>query len=214
VATKIELNLDYDKLKISMRYWLVGKEYWTALKAFEFGLSQHTGTRKDDVTPEFAHQLFQMQYARTLASSFMYPEETLTVIALHDTIEDCEGVNSEYIWEEYGDEIGSAVDLMTNQYPSGRKKLLAEYYETMAIDPLASICKGVDRMHNQQSMQRVFDRKKQLDYIAETRDYILPMMVEARKRFPQQEPAYHNIKIVLLTQMEFVHLLHEGVENG
>ena len=214
MATKIELNLDYDKLKLSMRYWLIGKEYWTALKAFEFGLTQHTGTRKDGVTPEFAHQIFQMQYARTLVSSFMYPEETLAVIALHDTVEDCEGVNSEYIWEEYGDEIGSAVDLMTNRYPNGQKKLPAEYYESMAIDPLASIAKGVDRMHNQQSMQSVFSREKQLSYIEETRDFILPMMVEARKRFPQQEPVYHNVKIVLLTQMEFVQYLHAGVEDG
>lgn len=211
---KIELNLDYDKLKISLRYWLIGKEYWTALKAFEFGLSKHTGVRKDGVTPEFAHQIFQMQYARTLTSSMMYPERVLTTIALHDTIEDIPEVTRELVRDQFDVQTEIDVEFMTNCWENGEKKPKQVYYGEAATSPVASIGKGIDRLHNQQSMQGVFDSAKQLDYTAETRDYILPMMVEARKRFPQQEPVYHNIKIMLLTQMEFVAHLHGNSEDA
>ena len=47
----------YDKLLVSLRYWLLGREFYTALKAPRYAADYHTGLRKDGVTPEFEHQL-------------------------------------------------------------------------------------------------------------------------------------------------------------
>lgn len=72
----------------------------------------------------------------------------------------------------------------------------------MGYDPIASLAKGIDRMHNHQSMHGVFSAEKQKSCIEETETYILPMLHVARNQFPQQEAAYQNIKHVLQTQIE------------
>ena len=212
MGTKITLNYDYEKLKTAMRYWLLGQEYLLAYKAMELGLRNHVGERKDGA-PEFSHQIFQASFARTLLSSFMYPEETLATIFLHDVVEDCAFPIAD-IYDGFGPEIGDAVELMTNIHsydledrPRGQKKHTDTYYGNMSINPIASIAKGIDRMHNHQSMHGVFSDEKKQRYIDETGQHIIPMMKEARNRFPSQEPAYQNVKHCLLTQIELIELM-------
>ncbi len=74
----------------------------------------------------------------------------------------------------------------------------------MATDPIASIGKGGDRMHNLQSMIGVFTKDKQKNYVTEAENKIIPMLKLARRNFPQQELAYENIKLVLNTQMQLI----------
>ncbi len=206
-AKKIELNYDYDKLRTAMRYWLLGSGWHVALKAMEMGLTAHDGERKNG-NPEFSHQMFQAQYARTLPA-LMFPEETLAVIFLHDIVEDHD-VPISTIHAEFGEMIGNGVDLMSDVDAQGKERPLELYYPAMVSSPLASLAKGIDRMHNFQSMLDVFDLEKQQRYIEETRSHILPMMKDARKRYSQQEPAYQNIKHVLLTQMDLIQAMHRA----
>ena len=206
-AKKIELNYDYDKLRTAMRYWLLGAGWHVALKAMEMGLEHHDGDRKNG-NPEFSHQMFQAQYARTLPS-VMFPEETLAVIFLHDIVEDHD-IPISTIHAEFGDMIGNGVDLMSDVDAQGQTRPPELYYPAMVSSPLASLAKGIDRMHNFQSMIGVFDLEKQRRYIEETREHILPMMKAARKRYTQQEPAYQNVKHVLLTQMDLIQAMHRA----
>lgn len=205
----IELNYDYDKLRTSLRYWLLGRGWHVALKAMELGLKHHSGVRKNG-HPEFSHQIFQAQYARTLPE-MMYPEDTLAVIFLHDIVEDC-GVPLTEIRHDFGHMVAHGVELMTDEDVHGREKPLDSYFGMMVESPVASLCKGIDRMHNFQSMLEVFDIDKQKRYISETREHILPMLKAARKRYTQQEPAYHNIKHVLLTQIDLIEAMHRAQE--
>lgn len=205
-AKKIELNYNYDKLRTAMRYWLLGKDMHVALKAMEMGLDAHDGERKNG-NPEFSHQMFQAQYARTL--SLMYFEETLAVIFLHDIVEDHD-VPISTIHAEFGEMIGNGVDLMSDVDAQGQERPPELYYPAMVASPLASIAKGIDRIHNFQSMIDVFTLEKQERYIQETREHILPMMKAARKRYSQQEPAYQNVKHVLLTQMDLIQAMNRA----
>ena len=204
-SRKIELGYDYNKLTTSMRYWLLGREWHTAHDAMQMGLEHHTGERKNG-NPEFSHQMFQAQYARSLPA-LMYPQETLAVIFLHDIVED-HGVAVSAIHARFGEMVGNGVDLMSDVDTQGRERPKDAYYGMMVESPVASLAKGIDRSHNVQSMVGVFSLEKQQTYIAETRDYILPMMKEARKRYPQQEPAYQNIKHMLLTQIHLIEAMH------
>jgi len=206
--TTIQLGYDYEVLKTSVRYWLHGRGYNTALRAMDEGLKWHVGTRKDGL-PEFSHQIFQVAFARSLADLMARPENTLAVIFLHDLVEDHSPELSS-VYTDFGDEIGDGVELMTNVDQQGNKKGTATYYGMMSYNPLASIAKGVDRMHNFQSMSGVFDLDKQIRYIAETEEHIIPMLKEARKNFPEQEPVYQNIKHVLRTQIELFQLTHQA----
>lgn len=210
--TTIQLGYDYETLKTSIRYWLHGRGYHTALKAMDLGLKWHTNSRKDGL-PEFSHQIFQAAYARSLADLMLRPENTLAVIFLHDLVEDY-NVEQEFVEEGFDEDIGRGVELMTNVDRQGNKKDTTSYYAMMAYDPLASIAKGVDRMHNFQSMTGVFSLEKQQRYIAETEDHIIPMLKDARKNFPEQEPVYQNVKHVLRTQIELYRLTHKATQDA
>lgn len=202
------MKQDYAKIRAAIRYWMLGRKYFTALKAMDFAMQHHTGLRKDGVTPEFQHQVSQANYARTLIDSFLYPEETLATIFLHDVVEDC-GVKLSEITNRFGTVISDATSLMTNQI-DGVKKPKESYYGQQASNEIASLDKGIDRIHNQSSMVGVFTVIKQMDYIAETTDYILPMLKTARKNFPEQEAAYQNIKHVLEVQMQLIVAMQES----
>ena len=219
------MKQDYNKIRRNIRQWLLGKEYHTALAAMELGLKYHTGTRKDGRTPEFQHQVSQATFCRTLDSMLMYPEETLAVIFLHDIVEDCD-ITHVQVLRHLQDKgatpeslkmISSGLEKMNNQYGDGwvngeksPKKPKDEYYPAMISCPIASICKGMDRMHNHQSMIGVFDSEKQQSYIKETEEHIIPMLKKARKEWVQQEAAYTNVKHILQVQIEFVEAMNES----
>ena len=188
----------FEKMRIAMRYWLHGKGYTNALRAMNFAASYHTGLRKDKVTPEFHHQISITSYLRTLPS-LIEQEVVLAAGFLHDVVEDYD-VSIQVIKNEFGEAVAFAVDLLTKDKYTNKEG----YYEAMRTCPNASILKGADRMHNFQTMNDVFDMKKKKDYIDECRDYILPMLKSARYNFPQQEPAYENIKLVLMSQIELI----------
>lgn len=201
MTKKIELDYDYEKSRTAIRYWLLGKGWHIAHEALEMGMAHHTGVRKNG-NPEFSHQIFQAQFARTLPA-LIYPEETIAVIFLHDIVEDCD-VPIKDIYSTFGELVGVGVGLMSDIDSQGVDKPLESYYSSMVESPIASIAKGIDRMHNFQSMMSVFSDPKKSRYIEETREHLIPMLKNARKRYSPQEPAYQNVKHILLTQMELI----------
>lgn len=189
---------NYEKLRVSLRYFLLGKEFYKAADALEFASVYHNGFRKDGVTPEFQHQVEIAHYLRTLLPSFMYPEETITAAILHDVTEDY-GVLSSTIADRYGDVVSIAVNLLDKNGKSSDV-----YFKGIAGNPIASIVKGGDRIHNIQSMVGVFSPEKQTKYIKEVEEHFLPMLKVARLRFVRQESAYQNIKHMLTSQLQLL----------
>jgi len=43
----------FEKLRLALRYYLLGKEYYVALSALDYGAQYHTGVRKNGITPEY-----------------------------------------------------------------------------------------------------------------------------------------------------------------
>ena len=195
-----------------MRYWLLGRNYFLALDALEYASKLHIGKRKDGKTKEYFHQLSIGRYVKSIMTSLEYPEETLATAFLHDVCEDYD-VGFEEIESRFGDGISQPVRLLTKQF-RGIRKPNAEYYREITGDKIASVTKGADRIHNIQTMVGVFTYEKQKEYIQETEDYILPALKEARRRFPRQEPAYENIRHVLVSQIELLRAVHRAQENS
>ena len=197
---------DFDKLKTSLRYWLMGRDYTQAIKAMEFAMGYHTGTRKNG-DPEFIHQLSQVQYARTLEKQLIDPEGTFVTLFLHDVMEDY-GVKFHDIEGMFGGEVAQSVFLMTNCESDGTKKNTDMYYGLMADDPRASFGKASDRLHNLSTMIGVFGSEKQMSYCEQSNNLIIPMLKKARTVFPEQEAAYHNVKHILEIQMELIRAIN------
>lgn len=199
--------LKFDKKLISIRYWLIGKQYHLALKALEYGLSFHKGTRKTG-DPEFYHQLSIIHYLKTLIDELDYPEETLVTACLHDCPEDYD-VGFEEIESLFGKEIRLAVELLTKKH-RGDKVPPLTYYNQISNNPIASVVKGADRIDNISTINEVFTLEKQKEYLSETHDFVLPMLKSSRRKYTKQEPVYENIKLVLNSQMNLIRAVHKG----
>lgn len=198
----------FDKVYIALRYWLHGKGYHKALNAMSFAALYHTGMRKDNITPEFHHQISIASYIRTLPN-LQFQEDTIAAAFLHDVAEDYHVpfANIEY---DFGKNITDAVKRLTKS----SEQDLSHYYNEIATCPIASIVKGGDRIHNFQTMTDVFTTEKQKEYILECNKFILPALKEARRKFPSQEPAYENIKLVLMSQIELINHTIENTQNA
>jgi len=195
----------YQKHLISLRAWLHGSTKHEALRALEFARPLHDGVRKDGVTPEFAHQVFMMNFASNFDTALLHPDETLAVLALHDVVED-KNVSILDIQAEFGERIARPVFLMTA--PEGETAAeKADRFRAMAGDPIASVAKAIDRVHNVVSMVGVFTPEKVARYIAESEELILPMMKAARRRFPKQIPVYQITKLMISTHIHNIRAL-------
>lgn len=200
---------DYAKQRLALRYWLLGRGFTQASRAMEFAELYHSGTRKDGVTAEFAHQVSIVNYLRSLLPHLLFPEETLVAAFLHDVREDYDVADAE-IRAPFGDRVADAVDAVTKTFRGVRRDDEALFVR-IGADPIASVLKPADRAHNQNSMVGVFTPAKMTEYVAETEGLFLPMIKRARRTFPEQEPAYENAKLVLVSQVNFVRAVTEGV---
>ncbi|WP_411839621.1 HD domain-containing protein [Paracoccus sp. ME4] len=193
----------------ALRYFLQGRRYHVALEAWDFAKDHHTGTRKDGVTPEFYHQIGMANFARTLDASLRHPQETFATIFLHDCVEDG-NVSLGLLKDRFGPLISDATNALS-KVVQGRKRSSDDVRRMIEEDPIASVVKGVDRANNQGSMLGVFSLEKQQEYIAETKDFILPILKTARRRFPDQEPVYENIKHLLTREIRLFEAMHAEI---
>lgn len=200
----------FDQDKLFIRGWLAGAGMHSALRAVNLGLEWHDGTRKDGITPEYSHQLWQIQYARTLAG-IRDMEGLIITIALHDLPED-RRYNPIWISTEFGEKNGRSVEAMSKKiYGKEAKKSNQSYYYNLGLDENGSAAKGIDRVHNHASMPGVFTVAKMNEFMGESEAFTLPMLKEARKNFPHQEPAYSNLRGRLKEQ---IHLIRTCVNIG
>ncbi len=193
---------EYGKQRLALRYWLLGHGFTQASKAMDFAEGYHRGIRKDGVTPEFAHQVGIVSYLRSLLPHLIYPEDTLVAAFLHDVPEDYDVAKVE-IRHRFGARAAHSVDLVTKSFRGVRRDDY-QLFADMAEDEIASVVKPADRINNQNSMVGVFSAEKMLSYVEETESLFLPMIRTARRAFPQQEPAYENEKLMLVSQLNFV----------
>lgn len=197
---------DYLKQKTAIRYWLQGRNWHLALAAMEMAEHLHRGVRKDGVTPEFAHQIWIANFVRTLSPMLESPEAAIACAFLHDVPEDY-GVGLDDLDRQFGAQVAQATWRLS-KIRGGHKLADEIYYAELATDRLAALVKGVDRTHNLGSMIDAFTPQKQVSYIEETRRHVLPMLKRARRRFTSEEPAFENIKQILVTRISLIEAIH------
>lgn len=204
------MKQDYDKQKLVIKTHLRTKGFFNALRAMEFAMKYHTGTRKDG-QPEFSHQISQACLFMTIEPFALYPEETYITIFNHDVAEDFqEDVSIGLVKEKFGVIAGESVRLMCKEHSGIEGKLNNDYYYSkMSDNAITSICKGLDRVHNLMTMLGAFKPAKQLEYIKETVDYTLPMLKRSRNNFPEQNLAYENIKFIIQNQIGLYQALND-----
>ena len=215
---------NHAKLRIALMWRLQGAKMYKALAALELGESYSKGnTRKDGITPEYAHQIRIALHAFTLKGVSDYDLELLIcVILLHDIMEDynverliimnvidaaAKRADPKYDGND-GVIVACSVWAMTKTY-KGVKKSPERVFDDIANDMYASLAKGLDRINNFQSMVGVFKLAKRIEYIQEGLKFFLPMLKMARKYFPHHLDAYLNIETVLKYQIELIQVIND-----
>lgn len=182
--------LQFQREKTALKYFLIGRGYHQALKALGFVERYNVGLRKDGVTPSLHHEV---QIALSVSQVKDVSHEELCIVAslLHDVQENHQ-IPSEDIEREFGQEIRNIVWKLTKKF-AGEHKNKKDYINGIAICPVASIVKGLDRVNNLHSMIGVFSLEKMAEYAYEASIVFLPMLKRAGKLFPEQQSAYHSI---------------------
>lgn len=196
----------YEKLKLTSRYWLLGKaennpDYYLTVRAFETALKYHTGVRKDNVTKEVYHQLNIFSMLRTMDALVKTPHIVLAVGLLHDTYEDYPESHKEL--ESEFPELMSYL-IRVSKIRDGEKISYEQYFGEMASCSVTSIVKVVDRVHNLSTMSGVFSYSKEGDYVKDVYTWFYPMIKDARRKFPEQEPAYEMLRSILALEVNLI----------
>lgn len=202
IAHRRGMETRYRKQRTALRHLLLGRGWYGACRALEMAAGYHTGMRKDGTTPEFSHQVAIALWVWTLEPQLLHPEETVSAALLHDVCEDYD-VGFEEIEVGFGPLVAGAVRALTKEH-RGVKFGAEQVDDAIAEDPIASIVKPGDRIHNHDSMVGVFGPEKIASYVAETESHILPTLKRARRRFPVQEQAYQNAKLTLEAQVRLL----------
>lgn len=204
-------NTEFKKLKAAFRYWVLGKaendpSYYDVLTALRIAEKYHVNKRKDGAH-EFSHQIAICSYLRTLHKYFRFPALVFVVALLHDTPED---------YPESKEEI---LELLPTAYPytirmskideNGNKMPYEIYFGRMKECPVCSLVKLADRIANISTMIGVFDHDKQTQYLQDLEDWFFPMLKYAKRKFPDQEPAFENMKSVLFIQKDTILKMRE-----
>lgn len=204
-------STEYKKLKVAFRYWLLGMAehnagYYRAVQALDLAEKYHEGLRKNG-RHEFSHQITICQYLRTLHRYFILPEQVFIVALLHDTYEDYPESETE-IRALFEDEFSMIRRI--SKVRDGKPIPYKQYFGEMSECMVCSLVKGVDRLANISTMLTVFSPGKQQEYLEEIDRWFFPMIKDARRLFPQQEPAYENIKSALSMMQQTILSFQRG----
>lgn len=102
--------------------------------------------------PYILHCLYVMYKVKHLGHS------TMICGVLHDVVEDSD-ITLEYIFEEFGVEIGTVISLLTHD----RSVPYMDYIKALSVNPIAKAVKMVDLEHNSKITRLKDVRKKDFD---------------------------------------------------
>lgn len=206
-----QAKLAFERKRTALKGYCLGRDYVDVLRAITFAEEYHVGVRKDGVTPEFQHQIEIALHATTLKGLSNEDESILLqMIMLHDVVEDY-NVSLMEIEQRFGPIVAKGVEALSKVI-NGRKKDMVTYMRDLALNPLAALAKGCDRVHNVQSMRGVFNYEKQKKYAQEVREHFFPMLRRVRDVAPKYRQAINNIKSMLENQVQWVEYLHESLD--
>ena len=171
------------------------------VRALPFAKEKHAGQYRKGETliPYISHPLTMACHAISMG---LEEDELLAAILLHDVCEDC-GVSPATL--PVNRSVQNAVLLVTRQ--EGESK--AKYYGQIGENRIAAMVKLIDRCHNVSQMSLAFSREKLGKYIRETEEYVLPLLIAAKEKWPEYNKQYFLLEYQITTMLQTVKALME-----
>ena len=121
--------------------------------------------------PYIVHPLTMARHALAMG---LADDDILAALLLHDVVEDTDARLDDL---PVNDRVREAVRLVSiNSYPGPKDMVKPAYYAAIALDPLASLVKCIDRCNNLCCMADSFSYPKMAKYVIETETYVMPLL--------------------------------------
>ena len=197
-----------EKMYTYARGFASGAKMPETLRALSYAREKHRGQLRKSGEPYIVHPLTMA--CNALALGFC-EDNIIAAILLHDVCEDC-GVSPDEL--PVSDAIRHSVELLTftGEDDETKADALARYYGAMLEDRSATIAKLFDRCHNVSSMAGPFSQEKLRAYIEETRQYVLPMLREAKHRWPEDSDKFFVLKYHMLSVVDSIEAVMQSYE--
>lgn len=199
-----------EKMFTYIRGFASGANMTQTLNALTYARKKHENQKRKSGEPYIVHPLTMACNALSLG---IRSDEVIATILLHDVCEDC-GVEVDEL--PVNDKVRRGVDLMTFRVMNGETKETAKnrYYNMILKDRVATITKLIDRCHNVSSMAGVFSGEKLSAYIEETRQYVLPMLHEAKNAYPEFSDILFVLKYHITSVVDSIEATMKAYDNG
>lgn len=134
-------------------------------------------------------------------------DDVLAAALLHDVVEDTETLPEDL---PVNARVRDTVCLVSyNTYleeggdkdPKWKEKIKPDYYREIVKNPLAALIKCLDRCNNLSSMAAGFPKKKMVDYVRQTEEYVLPLL-DVVKAVPEWNNAAWLLRYQMVTMLE------------
>lgn len=187
-------HFDTDHMYTYMKGYCMGKGWPDAVSALSFAREQHRDQTRKDGQPYLCHPLAMACHAIAIG---LDREDVVATCLLHDVVEDCD-VKVDAL--PVNDDIKAIVTRLTH-IPAVP---LRDYYENMTDSEPAMLVKLLDRCDNVSTMAGVFTLSKMLDYVRETKDYVLPLIRKVKDCFPNDSDALFVLKYQILAVIDSI----------
>lgn len=197
-----------DRIKV-LRSRLLGMaslddDWYRAVNTLEFAIDAHSGQFRNGGDPYIIHPV-EASMLSLLLPAVIHPVDLVCTKLAHDTIEDC-GKSHADVMAVAGLEAADAVLLLSKEGIGVPNLTTAQRFGEIAKNPTASLGKGLDRVHNQDTMEGFTPARKRRQ-VEETIEHVLEMLKTARRLHPKQERSYELLKFILRGQVNGVRQL-------
>ena len=90
---------------------------------------------------------------------------------------------------------------------------LGPYYREIGENRVAAIAKLFDRCNNVSTMAGVFTLEKVWEYIDETREYVLPMLRQAKNQWPSDSNLFFVLKYHIISVIDGLEACLQAISN-
>lgn len=192
-----------EKMYTFVTGYAMGRNMQETLKALTFARKLHANQKRKSGEPYITHPLTMACHALSMGVD---KDEVIAAILLHDVVEDC-GISVNDL--PVNDEVREAVKRLTYVKPDKYferdgegphlNDVKAEYYGLISLNPIATVAKLLDRCHNVSSMAGTFTKEKLLDYIEETKLFVIPLIRTAKDNFVEYRDVVFILKYHILS---------------
>ncbi len=192
-----------------LRTFALSEKLSNTYKALHYMREQHAGQfrKQGKFTAEHIQYInHPLMMACQAHASGIRDDNLLAAILIHDVVEDT-GVSVQDL--PFNREIQEIVGLVSFSVPEGMTKVQAKeiYYKRIKENAKACVVKMLDRCNNVSTMAGSFS-KEQIDrYIAETEEYVLPLLEVLKNEYPEYGDITFLVKYQMISILETIKCL-------